>query len=140
MSYLLDTDTFNHFHSGQPKVLQRAAAAGPALVAITVVTRIEVLHGRFEFVRKAANFAQLRRAQQRLDESDRYLSAWRIVPFDHSACDEFDRLRVQKALRKIGRADILIASIALANRATLITRNTRDFELIPGLQIENWVD
>jgi tRNA(fMet)-specific endonuclease VapC len=43
-------------------------------------------------------------------------------------------------LRKIGRADLLIASVTLANRATLVTRNTRHFKQVPGLRVENWVD
>jgi tRNA(fMet)-specific endonuclease VapC len=44
------------------------------------------------------------------------------------------------ALNKVGRADLLIASIALANRATLVTRNRRHFEKVPGLMVVNWVD
>ena len=38
----------------------------------------------------------------------------------------------------IGSADILIASYCLVNDFTLITRNTRDFERIENLQINNW--
>jgi tRNA(fMet)-specific endonuclease VapC len=36
--------------------------------------------------------------------------------------------------------DQLIAGIALANNKTLITRNTREFERVPGLRVENWFD
>ncbi|MFQ5595922.1 MAG: hypothetical protein ACE5HA_17400 [Anaerolineae bacterium] len=43
-------------------------------------------------------------------------------------------------MRKISRADLLIASIALAHRATLVTRNVRHFERVPGLIVTNWVD
>jgi len=45
-----------------------------------------------------------------------------------------------KELRKIGRADLLIASIALAKNATLVTRNVGHFKLIPGLKTVNWAD
>lgn len=38
----------------------------------------------------------------------------------------------------IGESDLLIASIALANKQTLITRNKKHFERIPGLQVEGW--
>lgn len=65
--------------------------------------------------------------------------AW-IVPLDEAAAVQFDRLRTVKSLRKIGRADLLIASIVLANRATLITRNLRHFNQVPGLTLINWVD
>jgi tRNA(fMet)-specific endonuclease VapC len=53
---------------------------------------------------------------------------------------QFDRLRQNKRLKKIGRGDLLIACIALAHRATLITRNQRDFRQVPGLQLDNWAD
>jgi tRNA(fMet)-specific endonuclease VapC len=138
--YFLDTDIFNHFCAGHPRVLSHAAAAGSTNLAITVVTRMEVLRGRFEFLRKAANATELKTAQRRLDESDQAIATWRIVPLDGAACDEFERLRTNRALRKIGRADLLIACVALANGATLASRNVRDFKLVPGLRIENWVD
>jgi tRNA(fMet)-specific endonuclease VapC len=48
-----------------------------------------------------------------------------------------DKLRQHKELKKIGRGDLLIASIALAHQATLVTRNVQDFRQIPGLRVEN---
>ncbi len=63
-----------------------------------------------------------------------------IVPIGQKAADEFERLRAVSKLRKIGRADLLIASISFANRVTLVTRNTRHFKQIPGLKVVNWVD
>ena len=38
----------------------------------------------------------------------------------------------------IGDRDLFIASIALSNKQTLITRNKKHFERVPGLQVENW--
>lgn len=43
-------------------------------------------------------------------------------------------------LRKVGRADLIIASITLSHRATLVTRNLRHFRQISGLKVTNWVD
>jgi tRNA(fMet)-specific endonuclease VapC len=43
-------------------------------------------------------------------------------------------------LRKVSRADLFIASIALAHRATLVTRNLRHFRQISELKVKNWVD
>jgi tRNA(fMet)-specific endonuclease VapC len=60
------------------------------------------------------------------------------VPINAESAAEFDRLRHLKALKKIGRADLLIASIALAWRATLVTRNLRHFRQISGLILEDW--
>ena len=63
-----------------------------------------------------------------------------IIQIDETVAREFERLRKLKGLRKIGRADLLIASIALANNATLVTRNLRHFRQVPGLTLVNWVD
>ncbi|MFM6253258.1 MAG: type II toxin-antitoxin system VapC family toxin, partial [Dolichospermum sp.] len=63
-----------------------------------------------------------------------------IIPISQSAADEFNRLRAISKLRKIGQADLLIASITLVNRATLVTRNLRHFQQIPGIKVVNWVD
>jgi len=35
--------------------------------------------------------------------------------------------------------DLKIASIAIAHSATLLTRNRRDFEVVPGLHVEDWL-
>lgn len=57
-----------------------------------------------------------------------------------AVADEFERLRHNKKLQKIGRADLLIAAIALAHEATVVTRNLRHFRQVPGLQVDNWFE
>ncbi len=89
---------------------------------------------------KAEDGERLLRAQRLLASTVQHLALFQIVPFEDAAAAEFDRLRQIKGLKKIGRADLLIASIALANRATLVTRNLKDFQKVPGLQVENWAD
>ena len=140
MIYVLDTDTLDHYHHENEKVWQRVKAAGPAKVYVSLPTRVEILQARFEYLRKAANAEELRRAQDWLRESERLLEAWTILPFEEVAYVEFDGLRTMKSLQKIGRMDMLIACIALANVATLVSRNVRDFRLVPRLRVENWVD
>ena len=61
-------------------------------------------------------------------------------PIGYPVTATFDRLRQDKAVRKIGRNDLLIACISLAQDATLVTRNTKDFSLVPGLKLANWAD
>ena len=109
-------------------------------VGTTIITRIELLRGRFEFVLKAANGTELFRAQQLLIRTDELLAQTLVVPLDEAAAAVFDRLSAVRRLRQIGRADLLIASIALAYRATLVTRNIRHFRQVPGLTVINWVD
>lgn len=136
---VLDTDTLTLYLHDHPGVLQRHRKAEDEVV-ITVISRIETLQGRFATILKAADGIELQRGQDRLDQADRDLAAFRIVPINGAASAEFDRLRQLKGLKKIGRGDLLIASITLANRATLVTRNLKDFQKVPGLQAENWAD
>ena len=135
---LLDTDMMSLFAAGHPAVIARLRAVTEP-VATTIVTRIEILQGRFDFLLKAADAKELQRAQDWLGQSERDLAKIRIVPVDSAAAAEFDSLRQNRKLRTIGRADLLIASIARARDATLVTRNLRHFEKVPGLRVENWL-
>jgi tRNA(fMet)-specific endonuclease VapC len=76
----------------------------------------------------------------RLQQSEEDLESFRVVPIGDAAATEFDKLRQNRKLKKVGRADLLIASIALAQKAVLVTRNVRHFGKIPGLRVENWAD
>ncbi|MHB1423189.1 MAG: type II toxin-antitoxin system VapC family toxin [Gemmataceae bacterium] len=136
---VLDTDTLTHLIAEHPRVSECYRRQVDEVV-ITIVSRIEVLEGRFATLRKAANGAELQRGQQRLDQAERDLLSFRVLPIDAGAAAEFDCLRGNKKLKKIGRGDQLIAAIALAHRATLVTRNLKDFRQVPGLRFENWAD
>ncbi len=63
-----------------------------------------------------------------------------IVPFDQLAVRQLEQLWKVDRLKRIGRADLLIASITLANDATLVTRNLKHFRQVPNLKVVNWVD
>jgi|SRR5262245_1351594 len=136
---LLDTDIVTLFVAGHERIRHHVEQATDTL-AITIITRIEILRGRFDALMKAADGEQLKLAMHRLTESEQDLDEFVLVPVDDAAAAEFDRLRRQRKLNKIGRGDLLIASIALANKAVLVTRNVRDFRQIPQLRIENWAD
>jgi tRNA(fMet)-specific endonuclease VapC len=138
--HLLDTDTLTYLHAGHLRVVRHLCELDDPDVGTTIITKIELLRGRFEFLLKAASGTDLLRAQQWLVRTEDLLAQILIVPMDEAAAFEFGRLRAARRLRKIGCADLLIASIALAHRATLVTRNVRHFEQIPRLIVTNWVD
>jgi len=138
--HLLDTDTLTYLHAGHARVIERLQALTDPNVGTTIITKIELLRGRIDFVLKAATGAELLRAQQWLIRTEELLEQIIIVPLDVAAATQFDQLRAIRSLRKIGRADLLIASIALANRATLVTRNVRHFKQVFGLNVINWID
>src|SRR5438105_3551854 len=112
--YFLDTDALSWAHAGHAGIADRIKQAGEGNVATTVVSAIEILRGRQEFLLKASDGRQLLQAQRLLQSSQELLQVVRIIPVDEPAATEFDRLRQDKSLKRIGRADLLIASIALA--------------------------
>ena len=59
-----------------------------------------------------------------------------MLSFDRVAANEFERLR--QAHVRIGTQDLRIAAICLAYDATLLSRNLRDFQKVPGLRVEDW--
>ena len=138
--HLLDTDTLTHLHAGHPRVVERLRQLADSDVGTTIITKTELLRGRFDFLPKAATGPELLRAQQLMVRTDELLAQIPVVPIDEAAALQFDRLRGMKRLKKIGRTDLLISSIALAHRATLVTRNVRHFKQVPGLTVTNWVD
>lgn len=138
---LLDTEMVSLLHAGHARVTGRIEQVQPSeWVGTTVITRAEILQARFDFLLKAADGEQWQRAQYWLSESESLLADLPVANVDAAAAAEFDRLRQRKTLRKIGRADLLIASIALSRQAALVTRNLRHFRNVPGLRVENWAD
>jgi tRNA(fMet)-specific endonuclease VapC len=133
---LLDTNILTALYAGHSLVIQRLQRLDDPQVATTIITKVELLQGRIAFLLKATNGESLLRAQSLLQETERLISEIQVIPFDPAASAQFDRLRTNKSLRKLGRADLLIASIALAHRATLVTRNLKDFRQVPTLKLE----
>jgi predicted nucleic acid-binding protein len=78
---VLDTDTVSDLFAGHPQISERYRRETDEVVT-TLVTRIEVLEGRFASVMKAADAAQLLTAQQRLEIAERHLTTLRHLPFD----------------------------------------------------------
>jgi len=136
---VLDTDIVTLLFANHVRVTERYRAATEEVV-IAIISRIETLQGRFATLLKAADGVELQRGQERLDRAERDLAAFRVLRVDQATAAEFDRLRQNKKLKRIRRGDLLIGSIALAHRATLVTRNLKHFRQIPGLQVENWAD
>lgn len=139
---LLDTDTTTLLLYGRNARVRARVAALPdgERSAIALITRIEILRGRFDSVLKAGSKEELLTAQQRLYDTERWLAGVEVVAIDDAAANHFDRLRTIRKLKKFGRADLLIACIALAHDAILVTRNIKDYQPIPGLKLDNWAD
>jgi tRNA(fMet)-specific endonuclease VapC len=138
--YVLDTNILTALHLGNPKVIDAVRQYGREGISITVVTKVEMLRGRIEFLLKADSSGDLDRAQRFLIETESRLNQIDVLLFNDDAMVQAERMMADSSMRKAGRADLLIASIVLANQATLVTRNFKDFKRFPNLKLMNWLD
>lgn len=72
---------------------------------------------------------------------NRFLAAMNVLPWPAEAIWIYGDLRqsLKQAGTPIGELDLLIAAHALSADLTLVTNNTREFERVEGLQVEDWV-
>lgn len=75
-----------------------------------------------------------------LERQQEFLKQFISLPFGDETAILFGKIRAQlaRAGTPIGAYDLQIAAIALVNDLTLVTHNTREFERVEGLQIEDW--
>src|SRR5438093_746210 len=140
---LLDTDhvTLLKYPAGErgARLAQRLGAL-PAgeVVGVAIVTIEEQMRGWRAAVAKERAARRQVTAYRELANLFDFFAAFFLAPFDEQAADQFDLLRPAK--RRLGTMDLKIAAIALVNQALLLSANCRDFEQIPGLRVENWLD
>ena len=71
-----------------------------------------------------------------------FQARFELLPFDLAAARHAAQVRAQLEAQgtPIGAVDTMIAGVALANGLILVTRNMREFERVPSLQIQNWFE
>ena len=134
--YVLDSDILSLFQRGHPTVLQRVCARPIVELAITVISAEEQLSGWYTLLRRAKSRDDLARTYQRLATSIEFLSRFQILSFTVEAILRYEELKRMKL--GVRAMDLRIGAIALENSAIVVSRNRRDFELIPGLSVEDW--
>lgn len=131
MKYLLDTCTVSDFVKGHPNVLARVKATPPNLIAVSVLTRMEVDYGL------ALNAARARKLAPMLDA---FFSTIATLPFDEADAKAAAAIRAALKImgQPIGAYDVLIAGAGLARGLVVVTSNVGEFKRVSGLQVEDW--
>jgi tRNA(fMet)-specific endonuclease VapC len=127
---VLDTDTLVLFQEGHDAVCRRVLSHPMEELAISVITVEEQLSGWYTLLRRAKSTELLARAYQRLVDAVEVLSRFRILSFTVSAINRFEQLKRQKLGVKY--MDLRIAAITLEHSGTLVSQNSRDFEVVPS--------
>ncbi len=131
--YLLDTNVCIHLlnerHIGIEKNFR---SHSPANIAMCSIVKAELLFGARHSQRVSAN---LQRLQQ-------FFAPLTSLPFDDRCAEEYAQIRADLTVQGeiIGPNDMLIAAIARANNASLVTHNVGEFSRIVGIKIEDWED
>ncbi len=136
--YILDTDTVTQQQQGNSRVFERLKSVNPQQIYTTSITAYEQLRGRLAFINNANEGNRLPYAHFQLLQTLSYYRFVQILPFDDVALAQLQQLRAQKI--RVGTQDLHIASITLAVGGVLVTRNYRDFQRVPELALENWID
>ncbi len=129
---ILDSNTISYYFRGDPQVVPRLQALRPADVGVPAIVEYELRYGLLRLPQQAA--------APRLAALTQLLSPMQLLPFDSGCAAQAARIRadLEAAGNPIGPHDTLIAATALHHRATLVTRNVREFSRVAGLQWLNW--
>lgn len=103
---------------------------------ITIVSFQEELLGWNSYVAKSRSEEGAAAGYLKLAEVLTEFAQSQLLLYDEGAIEVFAELRKQRI--RIGTMDLRIGAIALAHGMTVLTRNTRDFEKIPHLLIDDW--
>ncbi len=133
MRYLLDTNICIYLIKKRPSaVLERFRQHSPQDVAISAITLFELHYG----IEKS-------QSRQRAEVAlAKFLLPLSLIDIDQAAAIEAAAIRakLEKNGMPIGPYDLLIAGLARSRAMTLVTNNTKEFERIVGLHLENWVE
>ncbi len=134
MNTLLDTNACISLLNGRPPQVRehliRAWTGGDSVFLSTIVL-YELFYGAAKSSRPAGNRESIRKL---LEES------FELLEFDLDAAKAAGEIRadLERKGTRIGECDTLIAAQALVTEMVLVTANTREFERVDGLNIEDW--
>jgi tRNA(fMet)-specific endonuclease VapC len=130
-TWMLDTNTLSDLiRNPKGALVQRLSSIEPDAVSTSIVVACELRFG----ARRKGSDALTSRVEQ-------LLGALTVLPFDEPADQHYADIRtaLERAGTPIGSHDLFIAAHARSRGMTLVTHNTREFERVPGLSVEDWM-
>lgn len=130
-TWMLDTNTLSDLiRNPRGALVQRLSSMEPDAVATSIVVACELRFG----ARRKGSDALTSRVEQ-------LLGALTVLPFDEPADQHYADIRaaLERAGTPIGNHDLFIAAHARSRGMTLVTHNTREFERVPELSVEDWM-
>ncbi len=132
MIYYLDSNICVYFLKGlYPSIMKTIQNINPNNIKIPSIVKAELLYGAEISQQKTKNLSSI----------NRFLEPFEIMPFDDDCSIVYSRIRSSMELKGtiIGPNDYIIAATDLARNGILVTNNTKEFQRIKNLKIENWI-
>lgn len=129
--FYLDTCICIDFLRGRlPNTFEVIRSNDPRLFALPAVVEAELRLGALKSSHPEANLRKV----------EAFVLPFSIVPFDSACAREYAEIRaeLERSGRIIGPNDLMIAAVARANGAVLVTHNTREFKHVLRLRLEDW--
>jgi len=132
MKYILDTDTLIYFLKGETHVVKNMLQIESTAIHTSIISHSELMFGAYNSTHVDKNLKKI----------SRFLNSISILPYDENASTLFGKLKAKLKIQGnlIADMDLMIASICLSQKATLVTNNSRHFERIPRLKFINWAN
>jgi tRNA(fMet)-specific endonuclease VapC len=131
LKYLLDTNIVIYVIKRKPIGALQLFNTHAGHMAISSITLAELLHGAEKSAAPERSLAVVEDFCSRLE----------VLAYGPKAAQHYGSIRASLELvgTPIGVNDIHIAAHARSEGLTLVTNNSREFERVPALQLENWV-
>ena len=140
MLYVIDTDIFtliqHQARQSVPLLFLRVSMQKQENLCTTIISFQEQAKGCLASANRIQPESKLLDAYEMMQNLRDAYCRLNVLPFNAAAKRQVDELVRQRI--RVGTMDMRIAAITMVNQATLITRNTQDFERIPGLRLEDW--
>ncbi len=140
---LIDTDhatllKYPESERGRRFIERLSAVPESETIGVAIVTIEERMRGWLAVLAKEKTALRQVVGYGELAKLFEFYQEFEIVPFDEAVASQCDALRGQRL--RMGTMDLKIAATALVNNALLLSANLRDFQRVPGLRVENWLD
>jgi len=132
LTYLLDTNIVIYVIKRRPIEVMATFNQNTSRMAISSITLAELMHGAEKSAKPAHNYAVIEDFCSRLE----------VLPYTAKAAQHYGSIRgaLERVGQTIGINDLHIAAHARSEGLVLVTNNVREFERVPALQLENWVE
>jgi tRNA(fMet)-specific endonuclease VapC len=129
---MLDTNICIYIIKNKPRsVKEKFESLKPEELFLSSITVSELLYGAYKS----------QYVEKNLNALEAFLLKFEIIDYDYAASDAYGQIRayLEKQGRVIGQMDMQIAGHALSTDMVMVTNNTKEFERVEGLVLENWV-